>query len=78
MQSETYRPPVRLATWSNEGLTFWMRSEGVPRRVAGLRFALGPTGPYAGLVGSPLRQQYLETVRDWVATGELPEGVQYS
>lgn len=73
MPLELYRPPVRLAMWGRTGLTFWVRSQGRARRVAGFVFPLGPSGPYAGIVGSPMRQQYLDTVRTWVQTGELPE-----
>lgn len=78
MQSDKYRPPVRLAIWGHEGIAFWVRSQGRARRVGGLRFASGPCGPYAGQVGSPLRAQYLEHVRDWVHTGELPDEVAFA
>ena len=78
MLNELRRPPVRLATWGEQGITFWMRSQGVKRRVAGLTFEVGPTGPYAGIVGSPLRRQYEEQVDAWVRTGELPENVAWA
>ena len=77
MQRENYRPPVRFGAWGNQGLTFWVRANGAARRVAGLLFEVGPCGPYAGQVGSPLRQRYLEVLRAWVQTGELPEEAVY-
>jgi hypothetical protein len=73
MHLESYRPPVRFASWGERGLSFWVRSQGKARRVAGLTFPLGPSGPYAGIVGSPMRRQYEDQVRAWVSTGELPE-----
>lgn len=73
MHRDLHRPPVRVAFWGPSGIAFWVRSQGRPRRVAGLTFAVGPLGPYAGLVGSPLRRQYEEQVQAWVKAGELPE-----
>lgn len=78
MHLENYRPPVRLASWGRDGISFWLRSQGVRRRVGELTFEVGPTGPYAGIVGSPLRRQYEDQVRAWIQTGELPEDVAWA
>ncbi len=78
MHLESYRPPVRLASWGRTGLSFWVRSQGRARRVAALSFPMGPCGPYTGIVGSPIRQLYLEQLRAWVASGELPDEAAYA
>lgn len=65
---------VRLCLWSARDLSFWALVEGVSVPVARLTFEVGPLGPYAALVGSPVRQHLLEQERAWVRPGELPEG----
>jgi hypothetical protein len=64
---------LRLCRWSERDLTFWALVEGVTVPVARLTFEVGPLGPYAGLVGSPIRSHALELERAWVRRGELPE-----
>lgn len=70
---EPYRPPVRVAAWGQTGISFWVRSQGRPRRVAVMLFPTTRGAPYSGIPGSPIRRQYVAQVRDWVQTGEIPE-----
>jgi hypothetical protein len=61
-------PEIRTAVWSHSGLSFWRGS----RVVARAAFEVGPLGPYAELVGSPVRVEHQQQVERWVKEGALP------
>lgn len=69
---------MRLAAWGQQGISFWVRSQGRPRRVAVVFFPAGKAGPYTGTPGSPIRRQLVAHMREWVQTGEIPEEARLS
>ena len=64
---------MRVAAWGQRGISFWVLSQGRPRRVAVVLFPMSKEGPYTGSPGSPIRKQLLAHMREWVKTGEIPE-----
>ncbi len=69
---------MRLAAWGQQGISFWVRSQGRPRRVAVVLFPAGKAGPYTGTPGSPIRRQLVGYLTAWTQNGEVPEEARFS